>query len=199
MFRCALCHLGELERRWFNPGSALLGGVCRGICCVQRGSVANTAWTAPRDLLRASRRRGRGALGGVAPAALPPGLKEAGGWVGGWGWQAGLGVLGSAVWCRGCRLGMGVSEQLLVFCLVPGVYNSKWLLLLSSPRLLVGEGRMSFGNTLHRFSALFWMHSQFLSRGGSCGFRGQNFFLWIKALFGSVLSVSVYGALSTVH
>lgn len=66
-----------------------------------------------------------------------------------------MGVLGSAVWCRGCGLGMGVPEQLPGFCLVPGVYNSKWLLLLCSPRLLVGEGRMSFGNTLHRFSALF--------------------------------------------
>lgn len=38
MFRCALCHLGERELRWLDPGSPLTGGVCCRICCVQRGS-----------------------------------------------------------------------------------------------------------------------------------------------------------------
>lgn len=42
-FRCALCHLGESELQWFNPGSPLTGGVCCGICCLQRGWVSNSA------------------------------------------------------------------------------------------------------------------------------------------------------------
>lgn len=122
MFRCALCHLGEHELQWFNPGSPLTGGVCCGICCVQRALVSNPAWTAPHSLPWACRSRGRGAPGWGGPCCVSSGVKDAGGWVGVSGWQAGSGV--SSVSIVGCRLGMGVlgswAEQWVGFHLVLG-------------------------------------------------------------------------------
>lgn len=55
VFRSALCQLSECELQWFEPGFSLTGGVCCGICCVQRGSASNPSCTVTHNLLESQR------------------------------------------------------------------------------------------------------------------------------------------------
>lgn len=138
VFRGALCQFSECGLQWFDPEFSLTGGVCCGICCVQRGSASKPSCTATHNLLWAcGSQKCLGVRQHLLCFSRDKGCWRVCGWVGD---KLDWAFWGLTLCPMGCGLGIDVlgswAEQGAEFCPVSGpcrVPDSNLLLLLSSP------------------------------------------------------------------
>lgn len=106
VFRSILGQLSECGLQWFDPGFSLTGGVCCGICCVQRGLASNPSCTATHNLLWAcGSQRCPGVRQFLLCFSRGKGCQRVHGWVSD---ELDWAFCGSVLCPMGCRLGIDV-------------------------------------------------------------------------------------------